>query len=69
MYASNHALKSIGEGFGDYLSVAVTSWATGVPTLTPEACIADWDSVSYTSSVPHCLRRLETSSTSMQSTR
>jgi hypothetical protein len=50
---------SIGEGFSDYLAVAVTSWKTGVPTLTPEACVADWDSVSYTSTEPHCLRRLD----------
>ena len=50
---------SIGEAFSDYLAVAVTSWAAGVPTLTPEACIADWDSVSYTTSTPHCLRRLD----------
>jgi hypothetical protein len=50
---------SIGEAFGDYLSVAVSSWATGVPTRTPEACIADWDSVSYTTTTPHCLRRLD----------
>ncbi|MGW5669006.1 M4 family metallopeptidase [Micromonospora sp. NPDC003776] len=50
---------AIGEAFGDYLAVAVTSWATGVPTKTPEACVADWDSVSYTRTVPHCLRRLD----------
>jgi hypothetical protein len=50
---------SIGEGFSDYLAVVVTSWATGTPTLTPEACVADWDSVSYTRTVPHCLRRLD----------
>ncbi|MFG2039045.1 M36 family metallopeptidase [Dactylosporangium sp. NPDC048998] len=50
---------SIGEGFGDYLAVAVTSWATGAPTLTPEACVADWDSTSYTVTTPHCLRRLD----------
>jgi zinc metalloprotease ZmpB len=50
---------AIGEGFGDYLSVAVTSWATGTPTKTPEACVADWDSTSYTSTTPHCLRRLD----------
>ncbi|NUS41398.1 MAG: bacillolysin, partial [Terrabacter sp.] len=37
----------------------MTSWAAGVPTKTPEACVADWDSVSYTSTVPHCLRRLD----------
>jgi Zn-dependent metalloprotease len=50
---------AIGEGFGDYLSVAVSSWATGRPTKTPEACVADWDSTSYTSTTPHCLRRLD----------
>ena len=50
---------SIGEGFGDYLAVAVTDWATGIPTRTPEACVADWDSTSYTRDTPHCLRRLD----------
>jgi hypothetical protein len=50
---------AIGEGFSDYLAVAVTSWAAGRPTRTPEACVADWDSVSYTRDVPHCLRRLD----------
>jgi Zn-dependent metalloprotease len=39
--------------------VAVTIWAAGVPTRTPEACVADWDSTSYTTTVPHCLRRLD----------
>ncbi len=51
---------SIGEAFGDYLAVAVTSWATDGRRKTPEACVADWDSTSYTSTVPHCLRRLDT---------
>ena len=50
---------AIGEAFGDYLAVAVSSWAAGTPASTPEACVADWDSVSYTSTVPHCLRRLD----------
>ncbi len=27
---------------------------------TPDApCVADWDSVSYTSTTPHCLRRVD----------
>ena len=26
-----------------------------------EPCVADWDSVSYTTTVPHCLRRVDTS--------
>jgi zinc metalloprotease ZmpB len=50
---------AIGEAFGDYLAVAVTSWATGRPSKTPEACVADWDSTAYTSTTPHCLRRLD----------
>ncbi|MBM0239696.1 M36 family metallopeptidase [Micromonospora sp. ATA32] len=58
-FGTNLESGSIGEAFGDYLAVAVTSWATGTPTRTPEACVADWDSVSYTSRTPHCLRRLD----------
>ena len=58
-FGTNLESGSIGEGFSDYLAVVVTSWAAGTPTLTPEACVADWDSVSYTRSVPHCLRRLD----------
>jgi len=48
---------SIGEGFGDYWAVTVSNVIA--PTPDP-ACVADWDSVSYTSSVPHCLRRVDT---------
>jgi hypothetical protein len=58
-FGTNLESGSIGEAFSDYLAVAVTSWATGTPRLTPEACVADWDSVSYTRNVPHCLRRLD----------
>ena len=58
-FGTNLESGSIGEAFSDYLAVAVTSWATGKPKLTPEACVADWDSVSYTRKVPHCLRRLD----------
>lgn len=50
---------AIGEAFGDYLAVVVSSWRAGTPTKTPEACVADWDSTSYTRTVPHCLRRLD----------
>ena len=50
---------AIGEAFGDYLAVVVTSWAAGAPSATPEACVADWDSTSYTAATPHCLRRLD----------
>jgi Zn-dependent metalloprotease len=58
-FRTNLESGSIGEAFSDYLAVAVTSWAAGTPELTPEACVADWDSVSYTRTVPHCLRRLD----------
>lgn len=48
---------SIGEGFGDYFAVTVSDVVA--PTADP-ACVADWDSVSYTSGTPHCLRRVDT---------
>jgi len=48
---------SIGEGFADYWAVTVSN----LVAPTPDApCVADWDSVSYTSTVPHCLRRVDT---------
>jgi hypothetical protein len=47
---------SIGEGFADYWAVTVTDVIA--PTPDP-ACVADWDSVSYTTEVPHCLRRID----------
>jgi zinc metalloprotease ZmpB len=48
---------AIGEGFADYWAVTVAD----VVAPTPDApCVADWDSVSYTSTVPHCLRRIDT---------
>jgi zinc metalloprotease ZmpB len=48
---------SIGEGFGDYFAVTVSDVI--YPTSDP-ACVADWDSISYTSGTPHCLRRVDT---------
>ena len=48
---------SIGEGFADYWAVTMSN------VLAPTAdtpCVADWDSVSYTSEIPHCLRRVDT---------
>lgn len=47
---------AIGEGFGDYWAVTVADVVA--PTPDP-ACVADWDSVSYTSTTPHCLRRVD----------
>ena len=54
---------AISEGFADYWAVTVAdvvSKALGVPEREPLPCVADWDSTSYTSSVPHCLRRVDT---------
>lgn len=47
---------AIGEGFSDYWAVTVSTVVA--PTPDP-ACVADWDAVSYTSRVPHCLRRVD----------
>jgi len=47
---------AIGEGFGDYWAVTVSDVIA--PTADP-ACVADWDSVSYTTKEPHCLRRVD----------
>ena len=58
---STEEAGAISEGFGDYWAVTVTEVVgkrLGVPSPDP-ACVADWDSTSYTSSVPHCLRRLD----------
>ena len=54
---------AISEGFGDYWAVTVSdvvSQALGVPELEPLPCVMDWDATSYTTTVPHCLRRLDT---------
>ena len=48
--------RSIGEGFSDYWAVTLSSVIA--PTPDP-ACVADWDSVSYTRTTPHCLRRVD----------
>ena len=61
-FASDQA-GAISEGFGDYWAVTVANVVAtglGVPQLAPLPCVADWDSVSYTSTVPHCLRRTDT---------
>jgi zinc metalloprotease ZmpB len=60
-FASEQA-GAISEGFSDYWAVTVSDVvdrSLGVPQLAPLPCVADWDSVSYTSTVPHCLRRVD----------
>ncbi len=54
---------AIGESFGDYLAVSVGLAAAQQyrwPVKADQACVMDWDATSYTSTVPHCLRRLDT---------
>jgi hypothetical protein len=49
--------NSIGEGFGDYWAFTMSE---PVSRGFDPACIADWDSVSYTVGDPvHCLRRVD----------
>jgi zinc metalloprotease ZmpB len=55
-FGSSPEAGAIGEGFGDYLAVTVSEHFA--PTAD-EPCVADWDSVSYTSTTPHCLRRVD----------
>jgi Zn-dependent metalloprotease len=50
---------SIGEGFGDYWAFTMSIPVSRDTAVTPLACIADWDAVSYTTDKPHCLRRLD----------
>ncbi|MEV6107884.1 M4 family metallopeptidase [Streptomyces sp. NPDC051940] len=61
-FGTNLESGSIGEAFGDYLAVEVGAFAAGRygwPIKTDLACVADWDSVSYTRAEPHCLRRVD----------
>ena len=55
-FGSGSDAGAIGEAFGDYLAVTVSEHFA--PTAD-EPCVADWDSTSYTSTVPHCLRRVD----------
>jgi len=62
-YGTSLDAGSIGEAFGDYLAVSVGLWAADRnrwPVKAPAACVMDWDATAYTSTVPHCLRRLDT---------
>ena len=55
-FGSTPDAGAIGEAFGDYLAVTVSVHYAPTPD---EPCVADWDSTSYTSTVPHCLRRVD----------
>ncbi|MEV6350324.1 M4 family metallopeptidase [Actinoplanes sp. NPDC051851] len=58
-FGSSDEAGAIGEGFGDYWAYSLSSAVSSNTTVTPLACIGDWDAVSYTSSTPHCLRRVD----------
>jgi Zn-dependent metalloprotease len=62
-FGRNNSAGSIGEGFGDYWAFTMSQADSPDTATTPLACIADWDSTSYTSHVPHCLRRVDTDHT------
>src|SRR3954447_26187377 len=55
-FGSTPDAGAIGEAFGDCLAVTVSAAYAPTPD---EACVADWDSTSYTSRTPHCLRRVD----------
>lgn len=54
---------AIGEGFGDYLAATLSQANSPDSATTPWACVMDWDSTAYTSTTPHCIRRLDTTKT------
>ena len=61
-FGSSLDAGAIGEAFGDYFAVTVGLDADrqyGWPVRAPKPCVMDWDATSYTSTVPHCLRRLD----------
>ena len=53
---------SMGEGFGDYLAASFSlalAPDAGHPQLSDPACVGDWDSTSYSTTTPKCLRRVD----------
>jgi Zn-dependent metalloprotease len=59
-FGSSEQGGAIGEGFGDYWAVTMSQPVSKGFNLP---CVMDWDSTSYTSTVPHCLRRTDTGKT------
>jgi Zn-dependent metalloprotease len=55
-FGSSLEASSIGEGFGDYWAGSVGAQLSGG---FQDLCIADWDATSYSSTIPACLRRLD----------
>jgi hypothetical protein len=55
-FGVGHDAGSIGEGFSDYWAVTMSVPVSGGYEVP---CVANWDSISYTDEVPHCLRRTD----------
>ncbi|MDQ1658749.1 MAG: hypothetical protein QOD41_3832, partial [Cryptosporangiaceae bacterium] len=51
--------RAMGEGFGDYWAYTMSIPVSKATALTPLACIGDWDSTSYSTTTPPCLRRVD----------
>jgi Zn-dependent metalloprotease len=58
-YGQSEEAGAIGEGFGDYWAVTMSQATSPNTRVTPWACVMDWDSTSYTTDTPHCLRRTD----------
>jgi hypothetical protein len=59
-FGVNNQGAAMGEGFGDYMAVTMSQGAEPVGTsLTPTACVMDWDATSYSPGPTHCLRRTD----------
>lgn len=49
--------RAMGEGFSDYLAASFYA-EKGSPTHQA-ACVGEWDSISYSTTIPTCLRRVD----------
>jgi Zn-dependent metalloprotease len=59
-FGSSEQAGAIGEGFGDYWAVSLSQTTSKNYGVT---CVMDWDATAYTSTAPHCLRRVDTNKT------
>jgi hypothetical protein len=52
--------RAIGEGFGDYLAASFyKNQGNSIYQSTDAPCVGDWDSTSYSTTTPACLRRVD----------
>ncbi|MGW4208847.1 M4 family metallopeptidase [Lentzea sp. NPDC004789] len=62
-FGSTEEGGAIGEGFGDWWAMIMSSRDSKDTATTPLACVMDWDSTAYTTTTPHCIRRTDTNKT------